>query len=502
MNFKFGTDYYPEHWDGSRLKEDIVLMKELGIDVVRMGEFSWAGFEPRSGLFEFEWLDRAIKPLGEAGIHTIIGTPTAAPPAWLIEAYPEILPVDENGTRKSFGGRHHDCQSNRDYRHYVKRLVTALAEHYKDNAYVVGWQIDNELGNSHEELCMCENCRKAFQEWLRKKYGKIERVNEVWGTAFWSQCYNAFTQIPVPKKTPTQHSPSLLLDWKRFCSELVVDFAKEQTAIIRAVCRKHFITHNFMGIHPKTDYFRLAEGLDIVSGDQYPTGYYYERPLPQHELAAYLDFMRGLRQQNFWMMEQQSGATGGGIMGKTPEPGQLKLWALQSIGHGADAVLFFRWRTCTFGTEQYWHGILPHHGAPGRRYAELKEMISQVSGIMEDVQGIVTTAEAAILYDYDQQWAFQIQPLHPQLSYVSQVLKYYKGFYREGIPVDFAGCDSGWEGYQVIAAPLSLITDDKRAQKLKKYVENGGTLLLTMRSGVKDAYNVCLPDKPDRKSVV
>lgn len=496
MSYKFGTDYYPEHWDSSRLGKDIALMKELGIDLVRMGEFSWSELEPCSGTFEFEWLDKVIKTLGKSGIHTIIGTPTAAPPAWLVEQYPEILPMDENGMRKGFGGRHHDCQSNKDYRRYVKRMVKALARHYKGNEYVIGWQIDNELGNSHEQLCLCSSCRRAFQEWLQIRYGEIKQLNKAWGTVFWSQGYNEFSQIPTPLKTPTQHSPSLLLDWKRFCSDLVVDFARMQIRIIREICPNHFITHNFMGIHPKTDYFKLAEAMDFVSNDQYPTGYYYDKPLPPYELAAYLDFMRGLKQRNFWMMEQQSGATGGAIIGKMPEPGQLRLWALQSIAHGADTVIFFRWRTCTFGAEQYWHGILPHHGVPGRRYRELKEMIGQISGIMEDIQAVVTRSEAAILYDYDQQWAFQIQPLHPRLSYVSQVLKYYEGFYKEGIPLDFTGCDSEWEGYRVIVAPLSLITDEKRSRKLKKYVEEGGTLLLTMRSGVKDENNVCLPEEP------
>lgn len=496
MSYKFGTDYYPEHWDYTRLDEDITLMRELGIDLVRMGEFSWVKFEPESGKFEFEWLDKVIEDLGKAGISTIIGTPTAAPPAWLVQEYPEILPTDENGIRKGFGGRHHDCQSNKDYRHYIKRLVSTMAQHYKNNRYVIGWQIDNELGNSHEELCMCRSCRESFQEWLEKKYGHIEQLNRAWGTVFWSQSYHEFAQIPAPMKTPTQHSPSLLLDWKRFCSNLIVDFAQMQAEIIREICPNHFVTHNFMGIHPKTDYFKLAEGMDFVANDQYPTGYYYKQPLPPYELAAYLDFMRGLKQQTFWMMEQQSGATGGEIIGKMPEPGQLKLWALQSIAHGADTVIFFRWRTCVFGREQYWHGILPHHGVPGRRYRELKEMISQVSTMLEDMQGIVTKAEIAILYDYDQQWAFQIQPIHPQLSYTSQVLAYYEGFFGEGVPVDFVGCNSSWADYRVLIAPMSLIMDETKARKMAEYVQNGGTLLLTMRSGVKDKNNVCLPNKP------
>lgn len=492
MNFKFGVDYYPEHWPEKQWKKDAIQMQEMGIELVRMGEFSWHKFEPVSGEFCFSWLDEAITILGEHGIKTVLGTPTAAPPAWLISANPQILPVDENGIQKGFGGRHHDCQSNSVYRKYIRRIVSAIAIHYKDNPDVVGWQIDNELGNSHEELCMCDSCRKAFQTWLETKYRSIGVLNQRWGTVFWSQNYDSFQQIPVPRKTPTEHSPSLLLDWKRFCSDLVVDFAKEQIEIIRATCPGHFITHNFMGIHPKTNYFKLSEGLDFVSNDQYPTGYYFDKPQEPSQLAAYLDFMRGLKKKNFWMMELQAGATGGKYIGKTPEPGQLKLWALQCIAHGADTIVFFRWRTCLFGTEQYWHGILPHNGIPGRRYEELKEMMQQTGRIMEDIQGIVPRSQVALLYDYDAQWAFQIQPLHPELAYTSQVLAYYKGFFEKGIPVDFISDSGNLENYTLAVAPLDLFMTEQKADQYKDYVKSGGTLILTMRTGVKDACNVCL----------
>ena len=327
--------------------------------------FEWATVEPEQGKFDFEWLADAADFLGRHGVYTILGTPTAAPPAWIIEQNPEILPVNSNGQRMSFGGRHHDCQSNRTYREHIRRFVTAMAERFKDHPYVIGWQIDNELGNSHEDLCMCDSCQKAFQEWLQKKYHTMECLNKEWGTGFWSQDYDRFDQIPVPRKTPTVHNPSLLLDFKRFCSDLVVDFQNFQIDLIRQIAPYQKITHNMMGFYDKTDYYKLAEKLDFASNDQYPTGYYIDPPGEKpYQVAACMDLIRSLKKQNFWMMEMESGPTGGAIIGANPRPGQNRLWTVQSVAHGADTVVYFRWRTCLFGTEQFWHGILPHNGIP------------------------------------------------------------------------------------------------------------------------------------------
>ncbi len=188
------------------------------------------------------------------GIKTILGTPTACPPAWLIQKHPEILPENRQGLRLGFGGRHHDCQSNPTYREHVRLIVTAMARHFRDNPQVIGWQIDNELGNSHQDLCYCDSCRSRFQQWLKDKYGDIRGLNRAWGTVFWSQSYEAFDQIPVPLPTPNAHNPSLLLDWRRFASDLIVEFQNLQVEILRKECPNRFITHNFMGFFDKSDY--------------------------------------------------------------------------------------------------------------------------------------------------------------------------------------------------------------------------------------------------------
>lgn len=492
----FGVDYYPEHWERERWDTDAALMQKMGIQMVRMAEFSWHKLQPAEDTFDFGWLDEAIELLGKYGIYTIVGTPTAAPPAWMVHKHPDILPVDRQGRVRGFGGRHHDCQSNPVYREYIRKLVTQMAKHYGDNPYVIGWQPDNELGNSHQELCTCDHCRQRFQAWLQKKYGTTEALNQSWGTAFWSQEYNDFAEVPAPRLTVTGENPSAMLDWKRFCSDLIVDFTGEQTEIIRTYAKNQFITHNYMGFADKVNYYKLGELLDFVSHDQYPGGFYLpETPHEKnHILAATLDVVRSYKNQPFWIMEQQSGITGWETMGRAPEPGQLSAWAMQAIAHGADAVVFFRWRTCAMGTEQYWHGILPHSGNPGRRYEELQEFIHEMQPLMDNLQNSMIKSEAGIVFSFEQEYAFQIQPHHRDLSYIGQVQKYYRALYEQNIPVDFVPADGDFQKYRLLIAPLQYLMSPELEDKYMEYVRQGGHLVLTMRTGVKDMNNLCMTE--------
>jgi beta-galactosidase len=493
---KFGVDYYPEHWPKERWAIDAQLMKEAGIELVRLAEFSWVKMEPESGIFDFSWLEEAIELLAGYGITSVLGTPSAAPPIWLIEHHPDILPVNDQGKRLGFGGRHHCCQSNRIYRDYVSRFVTAMARQFRSNPHVIGWQTDNEFGNSHLNLCLCDSCRTHFHQWLENKYGTIDRLNETWGTVFWSQTYSRFEQIPAPLPNANSHNPSLLLDWKRFASDLIVDFQKVQIEILRKECPHQFITHNFMGFFDKTNYFDLAKDLDFISHDQYPQHFKDGRdltPVP-HKLAMALDLMRGTKQKSFWIMEQQSGPTGWETISETPRPGQLRLWTYQTIAHGADTVVFFRWRSCLFGTEEYWHGILPHNGKPGRRYDEIKQTIQELYPHMEHFQGGLPKSEAAILYSYDQNWAFQIQPHHPELNYLKHLQGYYKAFYDQNVSVDIISEGQDFSRYKLLVAPLQFLTKSELTEKFRTFVAQGGSLVISMRSGVKDWNNAIVPE--------
>ena len=498
-HYTFGVDYYPEHWPRERWAIDAKMMREMGIEIVRMGEFSWAMFEPREGEFHFEVLDEAIELLAAEGIDVILGTPTAAPPAWIIERNPEIQPTDWRGHQRFFGGRHHDCQSNPVYREHIRRYVTAFAAHFADNPAVVGWQIDNELGNSHGDLCYCPSCEARFRLWLKEKYGTIDEVNRAWGTAFWSQGYPDFEHIHAPKITAAWgQNPSHDLDWRRFSSDLVCEFHQYQADILRAAASDKFITHNLMGFSSKPSYYKLGEQLDFASHDQYPGGHFHAR----HDEyradwhAAELDFIRAVKQKPFWIMEQQSGITGWDVLGRAPKPGQLGLWAMQCVAHGADTIVFFRWRSCAMGTEQYWHGLLPHNGRPGRYFREVEGFMKQYAPLLREMQGATPQAEVAILRSYEQEYAFQIQPHHPRHNYIQHLMTYYKALHRANVPVDFVGEHHDWSAYKVLIAPLQFLMTEEHLQKLRDYVSAGGHLVLTWRSGIKDSTNLCHTDGP------
>ena len=492
MELYFGVDYYPEHWPQARWETDVQLMKEMGLDVVRLAEFSWSKLEPAKGQFNFAWLDEVITLLGNAGIKVILGTPSAAPPAWIIKQNPEIQPIDYQGRVRHFGGRHHHCQSNQVYRDHIKRYVTAFGAHFGKNENVIGWQIDNELGNSHYDLCMCPSCEASFQNWLQEKYGNIENLNRQWGNVFWSQDYPDFTHIQAPRITATGANPSAMLDWRRFCSDLIVDFHKHQSIILREAAPGKFITHNYMGFADKVNYYDLGKDLDFVSHDQYPGGFFHEvqnDPNAAYHAAA-LDVMRATKEQSFWIMEQQSGQTGWEILGRAPQPGQLAMWATQCIAHGADAIVFFRWRVCTVGTEQYWHGVLPHSGIPGRNYNELKTFIHKTKPLMKEIQKTVPTSKVGIIYSYDQSYAIDIQPHHPDMKYVKHLMTYYTPLFNRNVPIDFVAETSDFSKYDVLIAPLQYIMPQGLEEKYKAYVENGGTLVMDIRAGVKDENNI------------
>ena len=494
----WGVDYYPEHWPKERWPVDAQMMREMGITVVRMAEFSWQKFEPREGEFHFEDLDEAIDVLAKEGIECILGTPTAAPPAWIIERNPEIEPVDSADHVHHFGGRHHDCQSNPVYREHIRRYVTAFAKHYADNPNVIGWQVDNELGNSHGDLCYCPSCENRFRQWLKAKYGTVDALNRCWGTAFWSQGYDSFEQIHAPRNTASGRNPSQQLDWKRFCSDLVCEFHRFQADILRQWAPGKFITHNMMGFAGKVSYYDLGEQLEFASHDQYPDGHFrWNQTSIDWDLnAAELDMIRAVKGKPYWIMEQQSGITGWEIVGHTPRPGQLALWAMQSIAHGADTVVFFRWRSCLMGTEQYWHGILPHSGIPGRYYRELKAFMDETGPMLRELQGSMPRCEAAIIRSYDQEWANDIQPHHPELRYINHLMTYYRSLLNLNVPVDLIPEEADFSRYKLLIAPMLFLMKPGMADKLKAYAENGGTLIVTMRSGVKDEHNIALSDGP------
>jgi beta-galactosidase len=414
--FYFGVDYYPEHWPEDRWSEDARLMADAGFNVVRMAEFAWSKLEPADEAkpggerFDFNWLDRAISILYAHGIYTVLGTPTASPPAWLMLSNPELFRVRNDGRRATFGNRREYCQTNPLYHQRSTQIVSAMAEHYASHPAVIGWQIDNEFG----ERCYCPVCQAKFQGWLKVRYHTLDELNARWGTNFWSHTYNQWDEIPVPVTTGGSPNPGLALDFARFTSDSYVAYQQIQVDILRGKCPNHFITHNFMSFgYEGLNYYDLAKTLDLVAWDNYPVGFWQPDKPDSISPALGHDTMRGLKQQNFWVMEQQAGPSGWEIISPSPRPGELRLWAYQGIAHGADSIVFFRWRTARHGTEQYWHGLLDHNGRPGRRYAEIKRMGGEIQKIGKIIEGANIHAKVAMLHSYDSRFGFQNSVMQP-----------------------------------------------------------------------------------------
>jgi beta-galactosidase len=485
--FYFGVDYYPEHWPEERWPIDAQLMQEAGFNVVRLAEFAWSKMEPADGQYDFDWLDRAIDILHSHGMQVVLGTPTASAPPWLMNKNPDLFRVREDGQRVTFGNRREYCPNHPLYHEHTRRIVTKMAEHYAHHPAVIGWQIDNEFG----DRCYCPICAERFRTWLRGRYEALEELNQKWGTVFWSHTYNDWTEIPLPLTTGASPNPGLALDFYRFSSDSYIAYQQLQIDILRARCPDHFITHNLMGFsYDRLNYFDLARNLDFVSWDNYPRMQWtMERGVDPSSMALSLDTMRGLKSRNIWIMEQQAGQGGWEMLSTAPRPGELRLWAYQSIARGADAIIFFRWRTARYGTEQYWHGLLDHNAHPGRRYQEIKRMGAEIKEIGETIFGTQIKSQVAMLLSYDSRFAFQIQPNNPRFSYPEHFHQIYRTFYQQHAPIDIAAPNADLSFYKLVIAPALHLVTDTIAENLKRYVQAGGTLVVTQRTGVKDEAN-------------
>ncbi|MGE5603672.1 MAG: beta-galactosidase [Nitrososphaerales archaeon] len=504
---KLGVCYYPEHWPQERWASDAHLMREAGIQIVRIGEFAWAQLEPEEGRFDWGWLDRAVATLAEAGLQVVLGTPTPAPPAWLVQAYPDVLPVDSQGRTQGFGSRRHACPNSTSYHRLSERIVRALAERYGHHPAMIGWQIDNEFGCHNTARCYCERCAAAFRRWLQARYGDLPAFNEAWGNAFWSQWYSDWEQVGPPMLTPAQLNPSHLLDYWRFSSDSWVAYEGLQARVLReAGDPARFVAHNYMGSFPDLDYHKLAEPLDLVTWDSYPTGYAEQTApglyLPDEARAAnahdvgdpYVTgfchaITRGIKQAPFWVMEQQPGAINWATYNTGVAPGAVRLWTWHALAEGADAVVYFRWRACRFGFEQMHAGLRKHDGSPDQGWLDVAGMLGE-RGLMDEIGQALLAPEAAILSDYEDLWAVQIQPHRQGFSYQRAQFVLYRACQRLGIPCDIVSPRADLSRYKLIFAPALLLATDPLVRALRGHVEAGGNLVLGVRSGFKTETNV------------
>lgn len=487
---KIGVDYYPEQWDRSLWEQDVCRMKEAGVEIVRMAEFAWSCLEPREGVYDFSWLDEIIDLFEANGIEVFLCTPTCTPPQWLFEKYPEVIQVDKSGQRIPIGIRGHRCLNNALYREKCTQIITKMVEHYREKSCVSGYQIDNELEANH---CCCPICIQKFQEFVKQKYKTIERVNQAYGNRVWSGEYTDFSQIKPPfGPFQTWLNPSYMLDFNRYASQSTVEYVEFQRELIHSLDPKAVITTNNWLCENMPDFYDMFEKLDFVSYDNYPTTNLPKDIETLYSHAFHLDLMRGIKKKNFWIMEQLSGGLGSWTpMSETVYPGMLKGYSLQAMAHGADTILHFRWRTAVAGAEMFWHGIIDHNNVLGRRYEEFKELC-QTMKKLSYLDGSVIKNKVAILYSSEQEYGFKIQPQVEGMHYFTQLKAYHDAFTCLGVGVDIVDAKSDLDEYTLVVAPTMYISDKTLESHFKKFVKQGGHLVLTNRSGVKDTNNQCI----------
>lgn len=497
-----GVCYYPEHWDKSLWGEDLDRMLAAGLKTVRIAEFAWSLIEPREGEYTYGFFDEFLNLAQEKGMQVIFCTPTATPPAWLTEKYPETLNADMDGNLIYHGSRRHYNYNSLVYQEKCRNIVEKFASHYGKHPAIVGWQLDNEF-NCENDRFYSESDTAAFRKFLQDKYGTLDALNQAWGTVFWNQTYTDWQELHVPRKTNSNSpNPHLMLDYFRFISDSVNRFAKMQADIIRKYAKEgDFITHN--GMFSNLDYQRMArESLDVLMYDSYPDfgyeldSYNPDDPMKDRKWSRNLSEVRAVS-PNFGIMEQQSGANGWNtrMEAPTPRPGQLTLWTMQSIAHGADYVSYFRWRTCTFGTEIYWHGILDYSGRDNRRLKEVREVAGKVEKLQE-LAGSRYVAKVGILKDYNNIWDAQQDRWHGRVENVSQKALF-TAMQQLHVPFDYVYLEShttpeSLSQYEVLFYPHASILTKERMALLEAYVAAGGRLVMGCRTGYKDSNGRCV----------
>ena len=498
-----GTCYYPEHWDPALWRDDLRRMKANGIFTIRIAEFAWNKIEPHEGEFTFEFFDQFLDVAEEEQMKVIWGTPTATPPVWLTEKYPEALNCRMDGVPYRHGMRRHYNYNSPKYQELSARIVEKIAEHYAKRPCIIGWQIDNELNCEVDEF-YSESDTLAFREFLKEKYQTLNALNEAWGTIVWNQTYTAWEEIYVPRTTiHNSTNPHQTLDYFRFVSESCIRFCKMQCDIIRKYVKPgDFITTN--GMFGNLDNHRMEdECLDVYTYDSYPNFAYCldadpknNKMLKDRKWSMNLTEVRSIC-PHFGIMEQQSGANGWNtrMEAPAPKPGQMILWAMQSIAHGADYVSFFRWRTACVGTEIYWHGILDYDNRDNRKLAEVRQIRDRVRAI-SDLAGSEYKAAFALVKDYDNVADARLDVWHGRLAKSSEQ-EIFVGAQESHTPYDIVYIHDGsaaeeLQKYPVLIYPHPMLLSEKRAELLKAYVEQGGILIIGARSGLKDMDGHCV----------
>ncbi|TDB93137.1 beta-galactosidase [Micromonospora fluostatini] len=484
---QYGADYNPEQWPEQTWAEDVELMRRAGVNLVSVGIFSWALLEPTPGRYEFGWLDRVLALLHGGGIGVDLATATASPPPWLARRHPETLPRTADGTVLWPGGRQAYCPSSPVFRERSLALVEALASRYTDHPAVVMWHISNEVG-CHNTHCHCEVSAEAFRRWLRARYGDLDQLNEAWGTAFWSQRYHDWAEVNPPRAAPTFANPTHQLDFLRFSSDEHRAQVRAEREVLHRLTRQPVTTNFMIGTGSKyLDYHSWAADVDLVANDHYLDG---ADPDAHLGLALAADQTRGVADGGPWLlMEHSTSAVNWQPRNLAKTPGQLRRNSLAHVARGADGVLFFQWRASRAGAEKFHSGMVPHAGTDTKVFREVCRLGADLRALAE-VRGSRVDAEVAVLFDYEAWWGAELDS-HPtvDLDYTERLRAWYDALWRCGVTADVVHPSADLSGYRLVLVPTLYLVRDADAAALRRYVERGGTALVTFFSGIVDEHD-------------
>ncbi|NYF57840.1 beta-galactosidase [Micromonospora purpureochromogenes] len=483
----YGADYNPEQWPEEVWAEDVALMRRAGVDLVSVGIFSWALLEPTPGRYEFGWLDRALDVLHDGGINVDLATATASPPPWLAHRHPETLPRTADGTVLWPGGRQAYCPSSPVFRERSLALVEAVAGRYAEHPAVVMWHISNELG-CHNVHCYCDVSAEAFRRWLRERYGDLDTLNAAWGTTFWSQRYDDWAEINPPRSAPTFANPTQQLDFLRFSSDEQRAQLRAEREVLARLVRQPVTTNFMIGTGIKyLDYHSWASDVDVVSNDHYLTA---ADPLSHLGLALAADHTRGVAGGDPWLlMEHSTSAVNWQPRNVAKAPGQLRRNSLAHVARGADGVLFFQWRASRAGAEKFHSALVPHAGPDTKVFREVCQLGADLKALAE-VRGSRVDAEVAILFDWEAWWGVELDS-HPSVdvTYADRLRALHGALWRAGVTTDVVHPSADLSGYQLVLVPTLYLVRDADAEALRRYVDGGGTALVTYFSGIVDEHD-------------
>lgn len=489
----YGGDYNPEQWPEEVWQEDMRMFKKAHINIVTLNVFSWAALQPDEETYSFEKLDKIMELVRENGLKVCMATSTGAHPAWMAKRHPDILRTEFSGMKRKFGGRHNSCPNSPTYRYYAPKLAGELAKRYKDYDNIVAWHVSNEYGGE----CYCENCEKAFQKWLKKKYGTLDEMNRSFDTAFWGHTFYDWDEVVLPNVLSEHFDgdrtmfQGISLDYRRFNSESILEGFKLEYDAIRKEMPDVPITTNLMGFYKMLDYQKWAKEMDFVSWDSYPS------PSDSPAMIAMRhDLMRGIKDQNsFVLMEQTPSVQNWQPFNKLKRPGEMRLLSYQAAAHGADAIQYFQLRRSVGACEKYHGAVIDHAGRDDTRvFLEVEKLGEELEKLGDTFLEGRTPSETAIVFDWDNWWAVEYSAGPSVLmKYMDAVTDYYTAAFKQNIPVDIVGVEDDLSKYKVVIAPLLYMTKTGYAEKVKAFVEQGGTFITTYFSGIVDEHDLVLP---------